>query len=406
MVLLAVTVIAGILFTWCLLSHRLARWSITAPIAMVSAGIALTLGSDPLYVFDFGDMASFQHAGEVILALLLFVDATDVPAGAIRRERSLVSRLLGCALPLTLSAAFLTALAFFPDQPLWVLAVMATIVVPLDLAPAAAVLRDERIPKRLRNTLNVEGGLNDGIVSPVFLLCVDAAARSHAVDGRYTDAVLEGLGSAAWSLGAGSLVGCVGGWVLRRCWARGWAQPAAARLGLLAVAIAAYTLSTALGGNGFVASFVAGVCIAPSLRWLPADSVKMTDDLSTLLVLAMWLLFGQLVNSEFWHGLHISVVFYALCALTLVRIVPVLLVLAGTGLPLFDRLFLGWMGARGVTTVVFGILAAIELPSDARLITQVAVITVLLSVVLHGLTAEPAARLYARRTLPASPARR
>ncbi|WP_318210419.1 MULTISPECIES: cation:proton antiporter [unclassified Streptomyces] len=397
--MLAVTVIAGILFTWCVLSRRLALWSVTAPIAMMVAGIALTSGSDPPLVFDFGDMAGFEHAVEVVLALLLFVDATEVPAGAVRREKSVVARLLGVALPLTLGAAFLTALAFFPDRPGWVLATLATVVVPLDLAPAAAVVRDERIPARLREVLNVEGGLSDGIVSPVFLICVAAAAEYRTVGDDYAEALLGALTAAGWAVGAGSLVGHLAGRLLRRSWARGWTLPAATRLAVLSVPVAAYSLSLALGGNGFVASFVAGVCVAPSLRHLPEDTVKMTDDLVTLLTLALWFLFGQMVNDEFWDGFHLSVILYAVLACTLVRLVPVTLALIGTDLSLSDRLFLGWMGPRGVASVVFGLLAAIELrdAGGGDFISRVMVITVMVSIVLHGLSSEPMGRRYARR---------
>ncbi|MEV4947075.1 cation:proton antiporter [Streptomyces sp. NPDC053755] len=403
MLLLAVTVIAGILFTWCVLAHRLARWSITAPIAMMAAGIALTSGSDPPLVFDFGDMAGFEHAVEVVLALLLFVDATEVPSGVIRRERSVVARLVGGALPLTLGAAFLTALVFFPDQPGWILAALATVVVPLDLAPTAAVVRDKRIPARLREVLNVEGGLNDGIVSPVFLLCVAAAGEAHTGGGDYAEAVLDAVGSAAWAVLAGSLVGTVAGRLLRLAWAKGWTQPAATRLGVLSVPVAAYSLSSALGGNGFVASFVAGVCIAPAMRHLPRDAVEMTDDLVTLLTLALWFLFGQIVNDEFWDGFHLTVILYALLAVTLVRMVPVILALIGTDLSLGDRLFLGWMGPRGVTSVVFGLLAAVELREEGGgFISRVMVITVMISIVLHGLSAEPLGRRYARRRATSS----
>ncbi|MFF8289360.1 cation:proton antiporter [Streptomyces sp. NPDC016309] len=395
--MLAVTVIAGILFTWAVLSHRLARWSISAPIAMMVAGILLTRGDDPPMYFDY-DTAAVEHAVEVVLALILFVDATEVPRGAIGREKGTVTRLLGGALPLTLGAAFLAALAFFPDRPGWVLAVLATVVVPLDLAPTSAVVRDRRIPARLREVLNVEGGINDGIISPVFLLCVAAAGASHTKSADYTDALLEAVVAAGWAVAAGSAVGWAAGWLLRRSWAHGWTQPAAARLGVLTVPVAAYSLSVALGGNGFVASFVAGVCLAPAMRHLPEDAVETTDDLTALLALALWFLFGQMVNDEFWDGFHLTVVLYAVVAVTLVRMVPVVLVLHGTGMRSRDKAFLGWMGPRGATSIVFGLLAAVELPDESgAFITRVMVITVMVSILLHGLSAEPIARAYARR---------
>lgn len=404
--MLAVTVIAGILFTWAVLSHRLARWSITAPIAMMVAGILLTRGDEPVFRFDF-DTAALEHVVEVVLALILFVDATEVPPGVIGREKGTVARLLGGALPLTLCAAFLAALAFFPDQPGWVLAALATVVVPLDLAPASAVVRDRRIPARLRDVLNVEGGLNDGIVSPAFLLCVAAAVASHTRGEDYTDALLEAVVSAAWAVGAGSVIGYTAGRLLRRSYAHGWTQPAATRLGVLTVPMAAYSLSVALGGNGFVAAFVAGLCLAPAMPHLPRDAVEMTDDLVALLSLSLWFLFGQMVNDEFWDGFHLSVVLYAVITVTLVRMLPVLLVLSGTGMMSRDKLFLGWMGPRGATSIVFGLLAAVELPAvSGDFISRVMVITVMVSIVLHGLSAEPIGRAYARgaRTRPQAPA--
>ncbi|MGW7053501.1 cation:proton antiporter [Streptomyces sp. NPDC054887] len=395
--MLAVTVIAGILFVWAVLSHRLARWSITAPIAMMAAGVAMTAGPDPPLRFEI-DTAGFEHAVEVVLALLLFVDATEVPGGVIRREKGIVARLLGGALPLTLGFAFLTAYAFFPDQPGWVLAVLATVVVPLDLAPTAAVVRDKRIPARLREVLNVEGGLNDGIVSPVFLLCMAAAVESCTRSADYMEALLGAVEAAAWAVGAGAVIGYVAGWLLRRSWASGWTQRAATRLGVLTVPVAAYSLSSALGGNGFVASFVAGVCIAPAMRHLPQDAVQMTDDLVALMSLGLWFLFGQTVNEVFGDGFHLSIVLYALVAVTLARMIPVLLVLSGTGLTRSDKLFLGWLGPRGVTSVVFGLLAAVEMPAhSADFVARVMVLTVMLSIVLHGLSAEPIGRAYARR---------
>ncbi|MET7861106.1 cation:proton antiporter [Streptomyces sp. NPDC005318] len=394
--MLAVAVIAGILFVWALLAHRLARWSITAPIAMMAAGIALTGGSDPPLHFDL-DTATFEHTVEVILALLLFVDAIEVPGGILGREKGLVLRLIGGALPLTLCAAFLAALAFFPDQPGWILAVLATVVVPLDLAPASAVIRDSRIPARLREVLNVEGGLNDGILSPVFLLCIAASAESFGRATDYAGALLEAVQAAAWAIATGLVIGYAAGWLLRRSWSCGWTRPSALRLGVLTVPVAAYTLSGSLGGNGFVAAFVAGVCFAPAARRLPVGAVEMTDDLAALMTIALWFLFGQIVNDAFWDGFNFSVILYALVALTLVRMLPVLIALAGTGMRLTDKLFLGWMGPRGVTSIVFGSLAVIELPTPSGdFIAQVMTITVMLSIVLHGLSAEPISRRYGR----------
>ncbi|MFD4583974.1 cation:proton antiporter [Streptomyces sp. NPDC058434] len=401
--MLAVTVIAGILFIWSLLALRLSRWSITAPIAMMVAGIALTAGSNPPLHFEL-ETTVFEHAVEVILALLLFVDAIEVPGRILGREKGLVLRLLGGGLPLTLGAALLTGLLLFPGQSGWLLAVLATVVVPLDLAPTASVVRDQRIPARLREVLNVEGGLNDGIVSPVFLLCIAVAVESHDVHADYGEAVLTAVEAAGWALVTGLAVGWTTGWLLRKSWARGWTQTSAMRLGVLAVPLVAYTFSSAVGGNGFVASFIAGVVFGPAVRELPETAVELTDDVVTLMSLALWFIFGQIVNDAFWPGFQATVILYALLAVTLVRMIPVLLVLTGAGMSRSDKLFLGWMGPRGVTSIVFGSLAVIELPdASADFVSRVMVITVMLSIVLHGLSAEPIARFYARRTAKPRP---
>lgn len=398
--MLAAAVIAGILIVWSLLAHRLSRWSITAPIAMMATGIAMTAGSDPPLRFDL-DTAMFEHAVEVILALLLFVDAVEVPGSVIRREKGLVARLLAGALPLTLIAALLTGHLLFPHQPVWLLAVLATVVVPLDLAPTAAVVRDRRVPARLREVLNVEGGLNDGILSPVFLLCVAIGVEVHGAHADYTDALVSAVLASAWAVATGVAVGWTSGRLLRQSWTHRWTSPTAVRLGVFAVPVAAYALSGALGGNGFVASFVAGVCFAPAMRHLPETAVEMTEDLVTLMSLALWFLFGQIVTDSFADGLEAAVVLYGLLAVTLVRMVPVLIVLTRTGLKRTDKLFLGWMGPRGVTSIVFGALAVIDLPErNADFIARVMVMTVMVSIVLHGLSSEPIARLYARRGTP------
>ena len=174
--MLALVVIMAILLAWALVAGRLARWSITAPLAMVVAGVALTAGSNPVFIIDL-ETSSFEHTVEVVLAILLFVDATETPGGIFGREPKLTARLLGVALPLTLLAALGVGFVLLPGVGFWMLAVLATVVVPTDFAPAAALIRDRRVPARLRDVLNVESGLNDGLIAPIFLFCLAAANR-------------------------------------------------------------------------------------------------------------------------------------------------------------------------------------------------------------------------------------
>ena len=175
--MLALVVILLLLLGWALIAGRLARYSVTAPLALLVAGVVLTAGQDPVFIFDI-EFTAAEQIVEVILAILLFTDATEVPGGVLGREPRLTLRLLLLALPLSLLTAWLVGVVLLHGVSLWLLAVLATIVMPLDLAPASAFVRDRRIPERLRQVLTAESGLTDGIVAPVFLFCLAAATAA------------------------------------------------------------------------------------------------------------------------------------------------------------------------------------------------------------------------------------
>ena len=384
--MLALVVILLLVLGWALIAGRLARYSVTAPLALLVAGIVLTAGRDPVFVFDI-EFEAAERIIEVIVAILLFTDATEVPGGVLGREPRLTLRLLLIALPLSLVAAWLLGAVLFPGVNLWLVGVLATIVMSVDLAPAATFVRDRRIPERLRQVLNADSGLNDGIVAPVFLFCLAAAtaAGGEAQAAAAADAVP-------------ALVGAVAARVLKRALRAGWTQPSTLRLGVLTLPLLAYAGAVVLGGNGFIAAFVAGVFFEPEARRLPADALHLVEDLGALLSLALWFLFGAVVVDVVERGsLSWQIVVYAAVALTAARVVPVEASLIGTDVAGRDRRFLGWARPRGIGSVVFGLLAYIELAGpDAELVLAVMVVTVAASIVVHGLSAGLVARRYGR----------
>jgi NhaP-type Na+/H+ or K+/H+ antiporter len=393
--MLALVVIMAILLAWALVAGRLARWSITAPLAMVVAGVALTAGSDPVFTIDL-ETSSFEHTVEVVLAILLFVDATETPGGIFGREPKLTARLLGVALPLTLLAALGVGFLLLPGTGFWMLAVLATVVVPTDFAPAAALIRDRRVPARLRDLLNVESGLNDGLIAPIFLFCL-AAAKAQDSSHIAVTALADAVPAVLVAIAVGTVVGFVGGKLLSRSWRRHWTQPTALRLGVAALPLLTYGLAIVLHGNGFVAAFVAGAFFALATRELPEDALNLTEDVGMLLSLVVWFIFGRAIN-QVAGGITWRVAWYAVLVVTVMRIVPVMLSLLGTSISRRDALFLGWLGPRGLATIVFGLLAFVELTgADADLVADVMVATVVLSIVLHGLSYGPLAALYGRR---------
>ncbi|MFF7635850.1 cation:proton antiporter [Kitasatospora sp. NPDC008050] len=408
--MIALVVSMGTLFAWSLVAGRLTRWSVTAPVAMTAAGVALTVGPHPL-VRIMLTTSDAEHAVEIILAVLLFVDATAVPGQLMHRQRALLVRLLVLALPLTFGVAVLAGALLFPTPNWWLAALFAAVTVPIDLAPAVELIRDVRLPSWLRGVLTVESGLNDGIVAPLFLLCLAGfeahGGVAHAAAHTPSDDLGDALDALLWAVVAGALVGKPGGWLLRRAWLAEWTRAAALRLGIVALPLMAYALAIELHGNGFVAAFVAGLFFTPASRALPPEAPHLLEDIGTLLSLALWFVFGQLVTQAFTGAFDARVVAYAFLSLTVVRIAPVLLCLVGSGLSRADRLLLAWLGPRGLASIVFGLLAFISLapedPHTADLMGQVMVMTVLMSLVLHGLTYGPLAMRYDRARRRAEP---
>ena len=394
--MLALVAIMVILLAWGLVAGRLAKWSVTAPIAMVVAGTVLTAGANPVFTLDL-DTASVERAVEVVLAVLLFVDATEVRGGMLGARPKLTLRLLLVALPLSLVVAVLVGAIVFPAENVWLLAVMATVVMPTDLAPAVAVVRDRGVPGWLRHLLNVESGYNDGAVAPIFLFCL-AAAPTREGESPDLGALLSAVPALVVAVVVGVAVGWPAGWLLKRAYAWEWTQPSALRLAVLALPIIAYGLANVVNGNGFVAAFVAGILFAPAIRHLPADALHFAEDTGTLLGLFIWFIFERLITETLFDGTTIAIAVYALLVISVARVLPVMLSLVRTDVPRVDRLFLGWVGPRGLASIVFGLLAYINLPAPANgLVGEVMVITVLASVVLHGLSYGPIVRAYGRR---------
>lgn len=392
----ALVAVMVVFFAWALVAGRLSRWSVTAPLAMVIVGIVLTAGSDPVFVINL-ETASAESGVEVALALLLFLDATEIQLAAFRRHRMIILRLLGIALPLSLGLAWLVGWGFFPGESFWVLAVLATVVVPVDHAPAAPAMRDERIPASVRDSLNVESGLNDGLVAPLFLFCL-AAATAGAVDDSAAAALVVALPAVLIAVLVGAAVGVLGAEVMIRAFRSGWTEPSSLRLGVLAMPLMAYGTAMLLSGNGFIAAFAAGICFGRATRRLPPDALHLTEDVSTMFTLILWFIFGQVINTTLAEdGLWVYVP-YAVLALTIVRMVPVGISLIGSGVSLRDAVVLGWLGPRGLASIVFGLLAYIGLATPQNdTVANVMVATVALSVVCHGLTVRLLGAWYGSR---------
>jgi len=395
-------VLALLVLAWAVTSDLLAKANITGPLVFTVAGFVLgNRDWGPLSVDV--DAPSIHLIAELTLAMLLFSDAARVNLSRLKRDIYLPGRLLGIGLPLSVVLGSLLAAWLFHDFT-WALAgFVGAALAPTDAALSAQVINDQRIPMRLRRALNVESGLNDGIVTPIVMFTLAVAAGqlgSANEDGTSTHG-----GGALLELAVGVIVGLVVGLGSARLLTFGsrrhWIALGARRLGTLAAALSSFALAVALSGNGFIAAFVAGVAFRAGLDEdvLDADNaVELPELLGEILAFVVWFLFGAALAPTAVHNFDVSLLAYAVLSLTVVRIAPVALSLIGKGLDRRTVVFVGWFGPRGLASVVFALLAVEELGETELVGRAVAAVslTVLLSVALHGISAGPLGSRYVR----------
>ncbi len=386
-----VIVLLLLIVGWSLVARRFDRWSVTAPIALLVSGYLIArLGGFDVEI----DQESLSQVAEIALVLTLFNDASRVRVPELVREKNLPGRLLFIGLPLTMVFGGLTAALLFGGRSWWIFALIAATLAPTDAALASSIIDDRRIPQRIRTLLNVESGLNDGLVTPFVAFFIAGATLdenkqpvSHAVGSAVVDLAI--------AVGVGIVIAGVGFRLTQTAQRRGWSDRGLEPIAVLALALLCYFVALWLDGNGFVAAFVGGLVFGNVSRHRAQDEVTLTDQLGRVLGYVVWFTFGMatvlVLPNVTWE-----IVAYAVLSLTIVRIGPVLLALWGSGLPIRESLLVGWLGPRGLASLVFAILAFDSLAeSDGQLVLATVTVTVILSVIAHGLSAGPLAKRFA-----------
>lgn len=391
-------VLAALIVVYGLVSSRLERALVSGPIFFVAGGLALGSSGAGILQFDL-DSESTLVITELTLGVLLFADAATVRLREVEGDAHLPVRLLVIGLPLTIALGTVAVRLLFPEAGWVAAALIATILAPTDAALGLAVVTNPAVPARIRRALNVESGLNDGIATPFISLFLILLLSE------------EGLGSEQWvadaakeiglALVAALVVGVLGGKLLIAARRRGWTSATSEQLVVLALSLLAYLGAVAIGGNGFVAAFVGGLLFGASTASRMHEPVEFTETLGLFASFIVWTVFGSLFIGPVVTGaIDPTAILYAGISLTLVRMVPVAVALAGAGLRRDTVAFMGWFGPRGLASVVFTLIAVEELHGAGPItdaIIELATWTILLSVVAHGLSAGPLARIYGRR---------
>jgi sodium/hydrogen antiporter len=392
--LAVLAVVSACVVLWGLVSSRLERWNVSAPIAFVVLGLVVTHGPTTLVHLNL-HASAIRSLAEIALALVLFADASRVNVHQLRADLAQPIRLLGIGLPLTIGAGAALAAGLFSGVGLWVAAAIGAIVAPTDAALGASIMEDERVPAGVRRVLNVESGLNSGIATPFVNLFLAGAATAEAVHGASSvaSAALDLLGGAGIGIG----VGLVGAVLMTQARKRHWSEPSFRPMAVLALALFAYSASVLAGTNGFVAAFVAGMAFGTAFVRQGNETLEFSEEAGTLMSLLVWFVFGAVMLVPGLEGATWRDVVFAVLALTVVRMVPVALSLVGAGLDRSTVAFVGWFGPRGLASVVFGLIAVDTLdPTEAKVVLAAVTVTVALSVLLHGVTASPVAARYGR----------
>jgi sodium/hydrogen antiporter len=386
--------VAVVLLGFAAVSRRIEGTSITP--AMVFTGAGLVFGADALGLVDpSADGSSVKLLAEATLTVVLFSDASRIDLNALRSAIGIPARLLGIGLPLTIVAGFLAGLALLGDLAWPEALVIAIVLAPTDAALGQIVVTSERLPVRIRQSLNVESGLNDGICVPVFFiaLAVALAEAGGIGNGDALQLIAEKIG---YGVLGGVVAGAAAAAVVVYAGGRRFVDETWLQVVPLAGALLAFGLAEGIEGSGFIAAFVGGGVFGGLRRHRGGEVSHLIEQAGAVLAAVTFIVFGAVLLGPALGDLTWQIALYAVLSLTLVRMLPVAVAMLGTGARRPTVAFLGWFGPRGAASIVFAVLVLEEGGLEhEQLVLSTAFVTVGLSVLAHGVTAAPLTARYA-----------
>ncbi|MGA0335675.1 MAG: cation:proton antiporter [Luminiphilus sp.] len=383
---------AALVFLYSLVSNKVERLSLSGPIVFVAAGVLL----GP-YGLNWFSPASDSFNGkaliDITLALFLFVDAASANLDVLRKNWRIPGRMLLLGLPLNICLGSFAALWLFPSLSLYEAAMLGAMLAATDAALGKAVMTNPSVPQHLREGLSAESGLNDGLCVPFILLFI-ALEQGSAVlgEGFGLELLLEELGI-GFAVGAG--IAFIAAKAILRVRELGWLGHVWQRMSVPALAVLVFAIAQSLHGSGYIAAFVGGLCFRVAMREDVHSLIVSAESVGEVMAMLAWVLFGLMLVPLAMPFIGGTEVLYAVLSLTVIRVLPILLSLQGTRERLQSKLFLAWFGPRGLASLAFATLVWAEQIPEAGTLVSVTVLTVAISLVVHGVTAAPFARRFA-----------
>ena len=385
-------------FTLCysLVAGRFERSMISGPMVFVVVGFILGpsvldwLGKDM-------DGMGIRVFADITLAIVLFCDAANSNLKVLKNHLNLPTRMLLYGLPGAIMLGFVVGYVLFPDLSLFEIAALATMLAATDAALGKAVVSSPIVPAKLREGLNIESGLNDGICVPILFVFLALAAGSVA-EGEVSHLAVHFL---VEELGIGLVVGLsvsfIGANLIKWSHKKGWITEVWSQNIVLSLALSSFAFAQELGGSGYIAAFSGGLLFGYLCQEHKHKLLLPTEGIGEIMALLTWLLFGALVIGKSFHEFTWTMLIYAVLSLTIVRMLPIFLVLGKQGGNVPSRLFLGWFGPRGLASIVFVIIMLDRGLPGGEFIAMTVVCTVFISLIVHGMSAQPMAKWISKR---------
>jgi NhaP-type Na+/H+ or K+/H+ antiporter len=383
-----------LIFFYSIISRVLGRTIITGPILFTTAGILVPVFL-PVSLEIEENLKVLLFVAEMGLVLLLFTDASRIRLKELLSIRQLPVRLLSIGMLLTIFLGAAAALAVFPHLSIWEAGILAAILAPTDAGLGQVIVSSPKVPLRIRNALNVEAGLNDGMSVPFLMFFIAMAQPGSGSGSILTKFLVEQLG---YGVIIGIGIGLIGGWLLGWAHKKKWMAESLGQLGLVTLPILSMIFSEPTGASMFIISFVAGMASQVGFKEVGDHSVEFTEGWGQIFNLFVFFFLGLMIPKG-WSKIESDLVIYAILSLTVIRMLPVAISLIGAHLKSSTVLFMGWFGPRGLASIVLGL---VYIEQEARLpgeptIRLAVTMTVLLSIFAHGFSALPGIGLYIKR---------